>query len=80
MAGASAPSASVSRVRTSTTRKRRGARGAGAGWGRGGGFGGTNSGRRSLGAVLASSGTIDAPVPFVSVSRTQTLRSAMTRR
>src|SRR4051812_43028484 len=75
VARASASSASTSPVTTSTTLNRRGRFRSGAFAGFGARFGGTN-GRAALppgsdGGL--SSGTMLAPVPFVPVSRTQTL-------
>jgi hypothetical protein len=72
---APAPSASTSRVTTSTTLNRRGARGSAGLGGRGSGLGGTKNGSFVGAGFLCtlSSGTISAPVPFVSVSSTQIL-------
>src|SRR4051812_10555789 len=75
----SAPSRSVARVITSTTLKRGGLRGSGSGSGRGRGLRPTLICSRALGffARVSASGTMLAPVPFVSVSRTQVLAMPM---
>ena len=76
MARVSAPSARTARLVMSTTLKRRGGLAAGsAGGAVGRRLRGTKSGLVSGSGCLTtlSSGTICAPVPFVSVSRTQTL-------
>ena len=75
MRRALASSASTCRVATSTTLKRRGARGAGSGFDFGRRvFGATSGSFFACGCLSTDSrGTICAPVPLVSVSRTQTL-------